>query len=185
MIPKWKPNSMFTIADSSSIITKHTQTMACAHRWRGRHCFWTPTTDPRGKTPPATPLYERTMDRSDCRYIVRLHLVQCVGVTKPRARISASMTFSRSNPSELPMVSRVCSFHKTFPTGTIRSKKLISGRFLVQRSEGNRLNSQSDDPGTGNFPRMGGGVSKTSFLKSGFHILSLYKPYAYRSLITE
>ena len=78
MIPKWKPNSIFTIADSPSIITKHTQTMACAHRWRGRHCFWTPTTDPRGKTPPATPLYERTMDRSDCRYIVRLHLVQCV-----------------------------------------------------------------------------------------------------------
>ena len=83
-----------------------------------------------------------------------------LGVTKPRARISASKTFSRSNPSELPMVSRVCSFHKTFPTGTIRSKKLISGRFLVQRSEGNRLNSQFDDPGTGtgNFPRMGGGV---------------------------
>ena len=77
-----------------------------------------------------------------------------LGVTKPKGRNSASMTFSRN---ELPMVSRVYSFHKTFPTGTIRSKKLISGRFLVQRSEGNRLNSQSDDPGTGNFPRMGGG----------------------------
>ena len=73
-----------------------------------------------------------------------------LGVTKPKARNSASMTFSGSN--ELPMVSRVYSFHKTFPTGTIRSKKLISGRFLAQRSEGNRLNSQSDDSGTGNFP---------------------------------
>ena len=99
-----------------------------------------------------------------------------LGVTKPRARNSPSMTFSGSN--ELPMVSRVYSFHKTFPTGTIRSKKLISGRFLVQRSEGNRLNSQSDDPGTGNFPRMGGGgVSKTSFFKSGIQILTLYTPY--------
>ena len=94
-----------------------------------------------------------------------------LGVTKPKGRNSASMTFSRN---ELPMVSRVYSFHKTFPTGTIRSKKLISGRFLVQRSEGNRLNSQSDDPGTGNFPRMGGGgVSKTSFFKSGVYILTL------------
>ena len=39
---------------------------------------------------------------------------------------------------------------------------------------GNRLNSQSDDPGTGNFPRMGGGGGQQNqFFKSGVYILTL------------
>ena len=117
------------------------------------------------------PLQPRCMKWTDLTAVTLFDFIwyNVLGVTKPRVRISASMTFSRSNPSELPMVSRVCSFHKTFPTGAIRSKKLISGRFHVQRSEGNRLNSQSDDPGTGNFPRMSGGVSaKPVFLRVVF-----------------
>ena len=162
---------MFTIADSSSIITKHTQTMACAHRWRGRHCFWTPTTDPRGKTPPATPLYERTMDRSGCRYIVRLHLVQCVRRNQTKGQeFSFDDIFKKWVADGFPSVfvpQNISHGHNTFKETHFRSfsRPTERGKSPQQPIWWSRY---------GEFPPYGwGGVSKTSFFKSGVYILTL------------